>query len=362
MLIRSFDSVSSLQNNELSDCGILKYKRSIYLFVDPNIHQNNMTKIAKAVIINSSVNKGSKDGNIIHIAVDNSVMIRFSVYFCNVIFETPNNIELSQFNIESAYSREIQSLFTQRHFTTFMVGFYSSELGQLRNENEDLFWTIINNMDTSVLPPLYYTEMHQYKVAGDIFSLDTLVTEIYSGRELIDNNTSVEYMDISLWDTMKYNFLGVMENIENKKGNTIDVLNDFYHDFINFVGEDCYFIYDSDGKGSNTPGTNIIGKNIPYKPYYIPEYIGRNVNTALNLFEQSCHNIENKYGHIKVQCYPNKIGNKLKINFKDYNQHPKELPPLGNVTPDGNNSSSDNGFHVKRVINETLDYLAFERY
>jgi hypothetical protein len=357
MLIRNFNSATSLENNKLADCGIIKYKRVIYLFVDPNAYGNNFIKTAKAVIINSSVNKGSKEGNIIHPSVDNSVMIRYSLYFCNVFFEESNNIKLSQFTVKNAYSHEMQTLFDQKQSANFMFGMYSSSLGKLEYDNEYLFWEIVGNMDTTVLPPIYYTEMHQYKITGDLFSLCG-IGEIYSGSELIDNKTTIEYKDINSIDTMKYNFLGIMQSVEQKNGETLNVLNDFYHDFRDFIGKNCYFVYDSDGNGINNRGVNIVDGKIDYKSFYLPQYIRNNVTSALTLFEQSCRDIEDKYGHIKVLCYPDKIGNKTKIKFKDYNRYPEELKPLGYIDHDGNSlSSSDSGFHIEKQVDEVLDNL-----
>jgi hypothetical protein len=356
MIIKNFTTTHELESNELAECGILKYKRMIYLFVEPNAYQQNISRTARAVIINASVSKGSKEGNIIHIAIDNSVIIRFSVYFCDVIFEESNNIYLSQFTVKSAYSREIQSLFDQRQSTSFMLGMYSSSLGELEVSNAALFYDIMNNMDTSILPPLYYTEMHEYKATCDIFTMGGGVSEVYSGRELIDNKTAFKFMDINLWDTMRYAFLGVMSTVEHNSPATLDILNNFYSDLVDFIGEDCYFIYDSDGKGIDNPGTNIVEGNIPYKSFYIPKYIQENVTSALILFEQSCHDIERKYGHIRAQCYPNKIGNKIKIRFKDYDaKYPTDMPPLGNVEIDGATSASDHGFHVEKQIDEVLE-------
>jgi hypothetical protein len=361
MLIKNFQSASALESNKLIDCGILKYKRDIYLFVDPNAYKNNTVTSAKAVIINSSVSKGSKEGNMIQIAIDNSVIIRYSVYFCNVIFEIPGNIQLSQFVITSAYSKELQSLFDQNISSSFMPGMYSASLGRLAATDETLFWELIGTMDSGVIPPEYYTEMHEYKVTGDLFTMCN-ITEIYSGSELIDNNTSTHYMDINLWDTMKYEFLGIMNKVEEKTNNTIDILDRFYNDFNDFIGNDGYFIYESDKKGKNNPGTNIVSGSIPYKSFYLPEYIKNNVTNTLLLFEQSCHDIEKEYGPIKVQCYPSKIGNKVKINFKDYIQFPKELTPLGNVDQDGAKSSSDKGFHIEKIIDDTLENLQYCGY
>jgi hypothetical protein len=203
--------------------------------------------------------------------------------------------------------------------------------------------------------------MHQYKITSDLFTLGGCVREVYSGHELIDNKTFVEYMDINLWDTMKYSFLGMMQKVETDKNTseTFGMLNDFYSDFIDFIGVGCYFAYDSDKKGPGNPGTNIIKGSIPYKPFYLPEYIKDNVTSALILFEQTCHDIENKYGPIRLFCYPTKIGNKFKIRFKDYDasHYPIEAAPIGALEQDGLTSSSDNGFHVEKQIEEVLEHV-----
>jgi hypothetical protein len=355
MLIRSFDTAKELSDNQLHDCGIIEYKRKIVLFADPASYKNNTLKAAKAVIINESVCKGTKEGNVTHVSVNNSVLIRYSVYFCDVVFEMPNNIKLSQFKVTSAYSKEWQSLFDQNNVMQYLTGRYSQNLGILEYANNQLYNEIICLMDTAVIPPLYYTEVHQYKISRDIFYMGGDSVDLYSGSELIDNKTQVNILDINLWDTMKYKTLGILDAIKNQANETFQHSSLFHYDFNRFIGENSIFIYDSDGKGKDSPGVNIREGDIPLKPFYTRPYIQDNVTNALILFEQSCHDIESQYGHIRVQCLPGKIGNKMRIKFKDYDGFPKEFIPLGSGTQSGNSSSIDSGYQIEREIDEAID-------
>jgi hypothetical protein len=356
MLIRSFNN-KEIEDGELSDCGILEYKRKIILFVEPDPYRANTLRSAKAVVINESVSKGSKEGNITHVAIDNSVLIRFSVYFCDVIFETPNNVYLSQFKIITAYSKEWQSLFDHNNVVQYLMGRYSQKLGMLEHINSQLYNEIIGVMDTSVIPPVYYTEVHQFKMARDLFYMGGDNVEIYSGNELIDNKTQIITMDINLWDTMKYKTLGVLDAIEKQANETLQNANNFYYDFNRFIGENSTFIYDSDARGKDSPGVNIVGGKIPFKNFYAHPFIQNNVTNALTLFEQSCHDIERDHGHIKVHCVPSKVGTLMRIKFKDYDGFPANFIPLKNNI--GNNSSSiDLGYQVEREIDNTV--LIFE--
>jgi hypothetical protein len=358
MLIRNFTTSQELDNNELRDCGILLYRRRIVFFVDQNAYKNNTLKFAKAVIINESVNKGSKDGNITHVAVNNSVLIRCSVYFCDVAFEVSNNIRLSQFKINTAYSKEWQTLFDRNEVVRYLTGKYSEKLGMLEDINNRLYHEIINVMESAVIPPIYYTELHQYKITHDIFYMGGESIDIYNGNELIDNKTTIDVLDINLWDTMKYKVLGVLNAIEDNANETFQNANIFYHDFDRFIGENSFFIYDSDARGPGNPGVNVLKGSIPLKDFYTRSYIQNNVDTTLILFEQSCRDIEKQYGHIKVQCLPGRIGTIMKIKFKDY---PAECPhkfiPLSTISHTGNSSSIDLGYQTEREIDEAIDTL-----
>jgi hypothetical protein len=357
MLVRSFPTVKDLESNALADCGILEYRRGIYIFTRPEEYQQNTVKHAKAVIVNESVSKGNKEGNIMHITIDNSVFIRTSVYFCDVIFELPGNVKLSQFRISSAYSKELQSLLDQNNVACYLTGNFSEALSRLEYDDENAFNEIVNDMETTVLPPLFYNEVQQYKTTQDIYCLGGGI-EIFSGIELIDRKTRISFLNINLWDTMRFKFLGLMDHMSHVAENTLTLNTLFHGDFDNFIGDNCTFIYDSDGKGINEPGANIIGKSkdIPYKSYYAPKYIPENVRTAYLLFEGTCHDIEREYGHIKVHCAPSKIGNTFKIRFKDYEGTPAAFVPLGNKMPNGDHISSvDSGYFVEKNIDEVID-------
>jgi hypothetical protein len=357
MLVRSFPNVRELESNELADCGIIEYQRKIYIFSRLEEYQQNTIKHAKAVIVNESVSKGNKEGNMMHIAIDNSVFIRTSVYFCDVIFELPGNVKLSQFRVTSAYSKEVQSLLDQNNVACYLTGNFSEALSKLEYTDENVFNEIINDMETTVLPPTFYNEVQQYKTKQDIYCLGGGI-EIYSGVELIDRKTKISFLNINLWDTMRLKFLGVIDTASEGAEKTLTLNTIFHSDFDNFIGENCTFIYDSDGKGPNDPGVNIIGKDIPYKKYYAPKYIPENVRNAYFLFEGTCHDIESAYGHIKVHCAPSKIGNAFKIRFKDYAGTPKSFIPLGNKMPDGDHLSSvDSGYFIEKNIDEVIETI-----
>jgi hypothetical protein len=264
-------------------------------------------------------------------------------------------VRRSQISVENAYSNEYQSLFDNNTTAIYLTGNYSNMLDKLEETNPDVYYDIINNMDTTVLPPLYYTEKHQYSRVNDIFCMGGSTIEIYGGNELVDNQTTITFTDINFWDSMKLRLLGLMKYAERNSNDMCNIANLLYHDFSRFAGEDTLFIYDSDAYGINKPGSNIIGGEVPFKLYYAPSYLPNNVNTALTLFEQTCHDIESNHGHVRVMCYPGKIGNKMRIKFKDYASFPSNIKPLGDVNENGGSSSFDAGYHIEKEIGEAID-------
>jgi hypothetical protein len=277
------------------------------------------------------------------------------VYFCDIIFEISNNVSRSQLTVENAFSNEYQPLFDSDTTAIYMTGNYSKILNEIESNNSEAYYDIINNMDTTVLPPVYYTDKHQFCHVSDIFSLGGSTAEIYGGNELIDNKTKITFTDINFWDSMKLKLLGMIKYAQRDSSNILNIADLLYHDFSHFIGEDALFIYDSDAYGIDKCGSNIIGGDIPFKSYYTPSYIPNNINTSLTLFEETCHSIENNYGHVRVMCYPSKIGNKIKIRFKDYASFPSDNKPLGPITEEGGSSSFDSGYHIEKEISEAID-------
>jgi hypothetical protein len=146
-----------------------------------------------------------------------------------------------------------------------------------------------------------------------------------------------------------------MGNLEARSWETLNIADLFYHDFSSFVGEDATFVYDSDAKGPGEGGMNILGGKVPLRDYFTPSFIPENAISALTLFRQTCHDIENAYGHIKVHCYPSKIGNKIKIRLKDYASFPPELEPLGSIDQDGGSTSVDSSYNIEKDFVEAIE-------
>jgi hypothetical protein len=364
MIIKSFRTNTELESGEYKDCGILFYKRHIFLFVDPLEYNNNSVKQAKAVIINESVSKGTKEGTIMHITIDNSVIVRTSVYFCNAVFEISNKIELSQFFVNSAYTKESQTVFDKNEVIQYFPGHYSVVLENLNcGGMSEIYDEITSSFESTVLPPTYYSELQQYRETCDIYNCGgAMMEEIYSGKELIDNKTSINVLDINIWDTMRISLLGFMQKMKDEIHGTFDLAELIHGSFVNFVGDNTYFIYDSDGNGLNKPGVNLVEGKVPLAEWYTHKHISENVDTALKLFEQSCRELENQHGHIKVHCYTSKIGDKIKIKFKDYISNPKHLNPMGESAPDGDKSSIDTGYYIDKAIMDTVDQLSEDLY
>jgi hypothetical protein len=360
VIIRDFKSIKELDDGGLSDCGIIYYKRTIIIFAIPEEVTNRTLKAAKAAVINESVSKGTKDGNIVHPSAYDSFLIRTNVYFCHVLFEQPCNVYLAQYRVESAYSKEHHAFLSSGNVAHYNIGHYSEQLGELENKNVYLYNEIVANMDVVVIPPIYYTEMHQYRHTSDLFCIGSAL-EIYGGKELIDNKTTFQFIDIELWDTIKYSIFNVLDNVIDQAPNAFNLSDYLNGTFNNFIGKDAYFIYDSDAKGMNRAGLNVVNLGIPFADFYPRKYIPENIKTALTLFENDCRDIEKEYGHIRLYSRPSNIGNKIKIQFKDYNDVPPGFDPVNNDYAAHKRSISvDHGFNVNREISEVINLLSDE--
>jgi hypothetical protein len=291
-----------------------------------------------------------------HPSCDNSVLIRVSAYFCTATFEELSNMQTGYFTIDSAISREVQSLFDNGETVGFLPGQYSTTLDRLEAADPESYRNIVNIMDTQVIPPNYYNEKHQFTKVHDIYCISGQVQTMYTSQELIDSHTTFEFMDIATWDTMRLSLTQSIADMEHGNQKLFDVSAAFHGAFTRYIAEGSYFVYDSDAKGVNMPGVNCVGGVIPMGKYYTPKFRSENITSSLLLFEASCHDLEQQYGHVRVNCYPGRIGEKLKIRFKDYTVPP--IPQLGKANPeDGGESSIDKGYSINKTIEETVDGL-----
>jgi hypothetical protein len=275
-----------------------------------------------------------------------------------VVFEVPNNVKLAEYHIQSAFSREHHTFFNSGNVAKYTIGQYSESLGLLENTDNTLYNDLLQQMDTAVIPPVFYTEMHQYIATSDLFTIGSDL-ELYSGRDLIDNKTSFEFMDINKWDTIRLSIMNMLYKVECETPDTFDITASIYESFSNFIGKDSYFIYDSDANGMDKCGVNIVEGTIPFSQYYPKAYIPRNIADSLILFENDCHYIEKEYGHIRLYCYPSNIGNKIKITFKDYVNAP--FSPINtDAIHNKRTAAIDHGYHINKNIDDAIDYLTDE--
>lgn len=366
MILRNFvnsdrdNNIIDNINGDLRSLGILDYRRNIIVFVEPCDYNNLTTVKGKIIIINECIYEGFGGTNIIHFNIPNSILIRSSVYFGEVFFQEPNNVKTSMISLRSAVCIEKQRLYsdnfsTDQNLINYRPTYVSNDLSKT---DQDIIDTITAGFELYVLPPKYYTEKHMVNIEGDFYNIfvDGTCLNI-DCSELIDRSTKIHFMDINSYDTLKEDVLNNINNQTNsytckKYEETFSLSDSIISGFDNYIGSDTIFIYDSDSKGKSK--INIKDGIVPYGKYYPKEYLINNLNSCATMFEQSCKDIEDIYGHIRVHCSPNKIGNKVKIKFKDYN-----ISPIMNINNLSNDPSRniihvDNGYNISKNVEETL--------
>ena len=360
MLIRRFnDYQDSCDSDDLRDLGIIKHKRTIIIFVNKNEYEHKMCRSANFALINECVFDGSAKNNLSLMKIDNSTINRTAIYFGTVNYEVPNDIRTAYFRVDIGINKERQTLHNTDEVYTRGISSIST-LASLYSE--EVVSELLAGFETTVLPPKFYTEMQMYLVSGDFgnFIVDDHENE-YPYSDIIDRSTTFEYMDVDMWDTMKREIV-VAANEMDTINNNMNVADSVISSFEYALLEDATFIYDSDAKGTNVSGVNVLGGKITNGKFIPKRFAVSNLEKALLLFNQSCHNIENNYGHIRVMCRPSNIGSKIKIHFKDYNVSP--IQGLNNDADSANCASSniDVGFTKNTEISEALDSMAGNIY
>lgn len=366
MLIRRFDDYQdSYDSDDLRDLGIIKHKRTIIIFVNKNEYEHKLCRSARFALINECVFDGSAKTNLSLMKIDNSTINRTAIYFGTVNYEVPNDIRTAYFRVDIGINKERQTLHNTAEVYTRGISSISTLASQY---SEEVVSELLMGFETTVLPPKFYTEMQMYRMSGDFgnFIVDDHENE-YPYSDIIDRSTTFEYMDINMWDTMKREIVVHTANEmdartqQNQDYNNMNVADSIISSFEYALLEDATFIYDSDAKGMNVSGVNVLGGKITNGKFIPKQFAVSNLEKALLLFNQSCHNIENNYGHIRVMCRPSNIGSKIKIHFKDYNVSP--IQGLNNS--DNVNCASSNidaGFTKNAEIGEALESMAGNMY
>ena len=362
MLIRNF----SLNDYDMGDhsnqkeCGLFDARRTMYVFVTNTEYNLKSFKIAKTAIINECVYDSKVDFT--HpVKLDNSYIVRKAVYFGNIICAVPGDIQShgSIFSLDNVISSE-KSVSPGVDVLSHGSNVYSTRL-----------ITDVNPMDRQLLdieyevrsiPPQYYNEYMMYKDIGDwpdLFSdPDGCKTNV---SELIDHSTTIQFMDVDKYDTMRLQLTGGIINAESQFNNSISIPTSLGTAFSSYEGRGATFIYDSDAFGIGKYGVNVKGGYVPQGKFYDKPWIADNLAKTLEYFSMNCKDVENQFGHLRVMYNPDALGNKYKIKFKDYRVSP--ITPLSKIAnngaatldkPDTTISGIDTGYTVDRSILDNI--------
>ena len=356
MIIRNFsDMQDGYDAEDLSEFGIIKHKRTIFLFVDKNAYEARMCKSAKVAILNECVYRGDEFGNLTTFKVPDSTINRTSLYFGTVAYEVPNDIRTAIFAIEVGLNKERQTYHTTDEVCQSETAEVSTLLAQCDSGVANEYLT---QVQTTVVPPMFYTELHMYKQTGDwgYFMLDVTETA-FEYSKLVDNSTRFEYMDINHFDTMKSEMIGRLQSSDSSNPTEAFNLSEtITSSFAQCMFDDCTFVYDSDARGLNSPGVNVVGGKVTYGKFMPKQWLARNRDNSLTLFEQACHLLEGQYGHVRVHCHHSELGNKVKIKFKDYMTTTPVVPMRKEI--DGTMISTvDQGYSTNNEIAEQVQNL-----
>lgn len=357
MIIRNFsDMQDGYDSEDLSEFGIIKHKRTIYLFVDKRAYEAGVCKTAKVAILNECVYRGDDNGNLTTYKVPDSTVNRTALYFGTVSYEVPNDIRTAMFAIEVGLNKERQTY----HRTDEVSQSETAEVSTLLTQcDPGVANEYLTGVQTTVVPPMFYTEMHMYKMMGDwgYFMLDSTETS-FEYSKLVDHSTRFEYMDIGHFDTMKSEMIGRLQASDSSNpSEAFNLSETITSSFAQCMFDDSIFVYDSDAKGLNAPGVNVVGGKVTYGKFMPKEWLARNRDNSLTLFEQACHLLESQYGHVRVHCHHSELGNKVRIKFKDYTTTTPVVPMRKEI--DGTMISTvDQGYSTNNEIAEQVQSLA----
>lgn len=371
MLIRrNFGSFSNdINDDSYNDkTGIYRLKRTIYVFIPKESYITNSFTYGKIVIINDVVYK--TDTSLSNpISFSDSHTVRRAIYFGTFMTPQPGNIRhpFARCEINCGTTSE-RIVMNDNETVTITPSLWNKKVLQARaNDDDDTnYWglTQILEPESVVLLPKYYTDLDMQNRNGDFYSLNAEINTTYNLSELIDNNTTIVYMDINKYDTMRLSFHGYnAPRLENTCKSSIDVGTQLKSSFASFVGNGTTFIYDSDARGMDKDGVMYRGGSVAFGKDYTKKYLAENLGSALELFSSTCKDISAKYGHIRAMYNPAAIGDKFKVNFKDYKKTPivtpSEITDSGSVVKSESNtnpiSGIDNEFTNNIYISELLD-------
>lgn len=380
MIIRSFsdkDIDIAEGSSSLEKYGIISASRRIFIFITQEQKTLNKWINAKMCIINHCVydNKSA----IAHMfKMAGSHFVRRAVYFGNLWTNEPGNFQSHDafFTIDCASTKEHQVIpggntvrFDPQLFTT-------EELNLC--EDYDAIWSgFLTDGETQNILPQFYTESHMLGIMGDwanLVSSEYQSDLIAKMRDLIDNNTVIEFMDITRFDTMRLQMGGKLDTFETTYSESFYMPMRMGSAFDSYVGTGDIFCYDSNGRGIGKPGCKISSTgHVPMGTFFNKNYLIDCISNTFDCFKNDCEDIEKNYGAIRVLYNPCIIGDRYQIRFMDQKDSPiVPLSSLDEVTgmvklqrgQDGlpKVSSIDTGFVTAKTVGERLNFAKEAEY
>ena len=367
MLIRNFGKIDVSDTTPFNALGLKGVKRNIYVFVTKSEYEMKTFTHCKMCIENNVV-YDTQHNLSLGFRVNDSHIIRTAVYFGDMFTYEPGNIrsETATFVIDNVTTTEklvVPNNGNSGETVSFSPSIWSKRFYQMEESDYADFIGISGCGNEIIsLSPEYYTDFDMNARTGDFTDLTHDVVSKIPMKKLIDNNTTIIFMDIQKYDTIRLDAFKRITEMENNCNEGFKFSNALKSAFNSFVGTNAVFIYDSDAQGYGKSGFNVRGGNIAFGKFYTKQYLSNNLIATLNLFERECKDIEQTAGHVRINYCPSIIGDKLKITFKDHKVSPVTLPAQiennGIVKPNFSNtaplSSIDNGYSVDSMMKDIL--------
>jgi len=359
MLIRrSFRK--DIETTDYEVTGLIKARRTLFLFVDKESLNAGTVMKAKCAIVNECV-YDSKKSYTHSLVVPGSHFIRNAVYFGDVTANVIGNITHGEniFTLDNCVAKEKQ-IVPHGDTISYDPNYYSVKMASYNICDIEMSG-IANSYENLNIPPQFYNEYHMCLMTGDYVDL---LTEPFGSKtklkDLITKECKVVMMDASKYDTMRLSLTNRILDAETVCKDSMDLNNIIGNAFDEYCGHGAIFIYDSNVKGSGHDGVGIQEGYVPYGTWYNPEYLGKNLNQALTAFSLNCKDVEAQYGDIRVLFAPGSLGNRYKIRFKEYKPNNQPFPMLGNFDNVNNTrtnfvlNSVDSGYTNDRWITDTI--------
>lgn len=337
----------SVINPELSSLGINDCRKSLYMFYDKTTFDNEgYVKCGKAILLNSVV--ADTEHSFVYSANknSNSKNVFFNTYVFDVEFSyNSQNIYEAMFVLDSALSS-----FSNINYDN--KGHYVDSFSTYKNTDNSIINETLEDMEVAnnIIPqPNFYTIDQQDRINDGFDLLNQCQNLVYYGKDIIDNpNTTIMLFDIQ-------EFYRVLSNVQNdtKDADVRAISPTLLPSVSKLPIEGINYVYD----GVNDKSVRIMvddkrKPNCPFSADYIPnDKILSNISSIKQMLNYSCEALENEYGTIEMFFSPFRFGDKVKINYLDYEKDNQ---------PSNNNISCDKSDSINALIGNMYDDIVDE--